>query len=142
MSANIDLIQGSDGQMYYMASDGVLYPYSSLAYASPSYASNQQYPQDPGPSRRSTRHEEPQYDDEEAEAGSFQGDPHVNNENPRKASSSARGQSEKKVSEYVKNQKEERKHRDKPCSDSGSRRRKHKTSTKSHIEEILRPFKS
>ncbi|GKT96440.1 hypothetical protein CT0861_08135 [Colletotrichum tofieldiae] len=144
MSANASLIQAIDGQFYYYkADDGHWYPYSSLEYSTSSYATNQQYAQDPSPPQGSPYHGEAQYDQEEAEAGrrSFQGDQHVNSGDSRKGSSSARKQSEKRVTKYVDDQTKERRSRDEPHDNSRASRRAHKKLAKKNLEEILKPFK-
>ncbi|KAK1994552.1 hypothetical protein LX36DRAFT_751648 [Colletotrichum falcatum] len=137
MSANADLRQGADGQLYYKASNGHWYPYPASAYTNPSYESSQTCLQGPNPSQHPTRHGQPHYDDEEAEAGSFQGDPRFN-EDPRKASPSTREQSEKKVLKYLEEQKNT-KYGGEPRPQDNSRSRR-KRSTKKHIDEILKPF--
>ncbi|KAK2052821.1 hypothetical protein LY76DRAFT_525926 [Colletotrichum caudatum] len=141
MSANINLIRRADGQLLYKASDGHWYPYSSIAYSSPSYDSSQQHMHDSTHSQRSAQQEEPQYDDEDCEAGSFQGDSHLN-EDLRKATSSTRGQSRKRVLEYVEDQRKEREYRNESRDNSRSRRRTHKKSTQKNIDKILGPLKS
>ncbi|KAK2021701.1 hypothetical protein LX32DRAFT_234825 [Colletotrichum zoysiae] len=140
MSAKINLIRGADGQLLYKASDGHWYPYSSMAHSSPSHDSSQQYMHDSTHSQRSTQQEEPQYNDEDCEAGSFQGDSYINES--RKPTSSTRGQSKKRVLKYVEDQRKEREHRDEPRDNSRSRRRTHKKSIKKDIEKILGPLKS
>ncbi|KZL80849.1 hypothetical protein CI238_01860 [Colletotrichum incanum] len=142
MSANVNLIQATDGQFYYQANDGHLYPYLSLACSSSTYTTNQQYPQDANLSEGSTHHGEAQYDEEEAEAGrrSFQGDQHISSDGPRKGSSFARKRSGRRVTEYVKDEKE-RRYRYEPHENSRASLHNHKKSTKKSLEEIMKPFK-
>ncbi|KAK2048377.1 hypothetical protein LZ31DRAFT_60157 [Colletotrichum somersetense] len=141
MSAKINLIRGADGQLLYKASDGHWYPYSSVAHSRPSYDSSEQYIHNSTHSQRSTQQEEPQYDDEDSEAGSFQGDSYLDEES-RKATSSTRGESKKRVLKYVEDQRKEREHRDEPRDNSRSRRRAHKKSIKNNIDKILGPLKN
>ncbi|GKT42674.1 uncharacterized protein ColSpa_02855 [Colletotrichum spaethianum] len=141
MSTNLNLKHGADGQLYYEASDGHWYPYSSLPSSGPSYAANQQYSQDPSPLQDSLYHGEAQYNDYEAEAGSFQGDPRIDNDDPRKASSSSRKQAEEDTNEFVKDQKKHKRYQVEPNDSSRRRRHKHKESTKKSLDQMMKPFK-
>ncbi|KAJ0159366.1 hypothetical protein CTA2_9808 [Colletotrichum tanaceti] len=142
MSANVNLIRGAGGRLYYQGTDGQWHLYPSSNYSNPSsYAANQRYSQDPNPPPNSTYPEDFEYDEERAEAGSFQGDPHEGNkEDARHASSSSsRRRDDDRVAEYVENQKMDRKHRDNPRDTTRISRRKKDTEKK--IDHILKPFK-
>ncbi|WQF82812.1 hypothetical protein CDEST_07826 [Colletotrichum destructivum] len=143
MSTNVNLTRGTDGQLYYQDNHGHWHLYPSLNYSNPSsYVTNQQYSQDPNPPQNPTYPEGFEYDEERAEAGSFQGDPHESNGEARHASSSSRRRYDDRVAEYVEDQKRDRKHRDKPRDNTRTSRRKHKESTEKKLNDILKPFRS
>ncbi|KXH26953.1 hypothetical protein CSIM01_07101 [Colletotrichum simmondsii] len=132
MSSSIQ--QGSDGRLYYQASDGQWYLYTESSYTNANQVSAQQYHQAQYAEQRPSYH---QHEDNTAEAGSFHGD--YDDEDFTAASSSARGGANE-TANYVKKQEKERKHREKLREGSRSTRTRHKSNTKKMIEETLKPF--
>ncbi|KAK1727886.1 hypothetical protein CaCOL14_012599 [Colletotrichum acutatum] len=133
MSSSIQY--GTDGRLYYQASDGQWYPYTESSYTNVNQASTQQYHQAQYAEQRPSYH---QHEDNTAEAGSFHGD-YADDDELTAASSSTRGGGKETV-KYVKKQEKERRHREELREGGRSTRNKHRSNTKKKIDETLKPF--